>query len=181
MGNQDFHLSGYFRRIRGVTPPLPTSTEALIAEYSSAPTPPSPSPSPLSPLSSPLPRIPSPQLLLPSPTCRDMISEADMPPRKRARFAAPSYGFEIRESLAAAAARQLRHRQDIEEFYTRHQDAQDDRAAEIRVLQAETRVLQQQRRDDHDLWTGAIGCIQELEHARDPERHDGPTDAGSSC
>ncbi|GJS41629.1 putative reverse transcriptase domain-containing protein [Tanacetum coccineum] len=50
--------------IRPHTPPSP-STETLIVEYVSAPTPPSPPPSPLSPLSSPLPMIPSPSLLLP--------------------------------------------------------------------------------------------------------------------
>ncbi|GJX95914.1 hypothetical protein Tco_0351712 [Tanacetum coccineum] len=45
--------------------PLPASTKALIAEYGSAPTPPSPPSFPLSLLSSPLPLIPSPPLLLP--------------------------------------------------------------------------------------------------------------------
>ncbi|GJZ58335.1 hypothetical protein Tco_0613829 [Tanacetum coccineum] len=50
--------------VRPHTLPSP-STKALIAEYASAPTPPSPPPSSLSPLSSPLPRIPSPPLLLP--------------------------------------------------------------------------------------------------------------------
>ncbi|GKB73089.1 hypothetical protein Tco_0934501 [Tanacetum coccineum] len=47
--------------VRPHTPPSP-STEALIAEFASAPTPPSPPPSPLSPLSSPLYRIQSPPL-----------------------------------------------------------------------------------------------------------------------
>ncbi|GJX95915.1 hypothetical protein Tco_0351713 [Tanacetum coccineum] len=147
-----------------------------------------------------------------------------MPLQERVRFTTPSYGFKIRESSAATAARQpgstlargteldfmtaleevkesvtdiaSRHRHDSEEFYMRHQDAQDDRAvlracistlarerryychmaivayreamyarqawthsmdhiresqAKIRVLQAETRALQQQRRDDHDM------------------------------
>nr|GEU93734.1 hypothetical protein [Tanacetum cinerariifolium] len=45
-------------------PPMTASIEALIAEYASAPTPPSPPPSSFLPLSSPLPRIPSPPLLL---------------------------------------------------------------------------------------------------------------------
>nr|GEX71746.1 hypothetical protein [Tanacetum cinerariifolium] len=44
--------------VRPHTSPSP-STKALIAEYVSAPTPPSPSQSLLSPLSSPLPKIPS--------------------------------------------------------------------------------------------------------------------------
>nr|GFB91771.1 hypothetical protein [Tanacetum cinerariifolium] len=46
-------------------PLMAASTEALIVEYASAPTPPSPPPSllsPLSPLSSPLPKIPSPPI-----------------------------------------------------------------------------------------------------------------------
>ncbi|GJW80662.1 hypothetical protein Tco_0144637 [Tanacetum coccineum] len=55
-------------------PPMAASTGALIAEFASAPTPPSPPPSPLSPWSSPLLQIPfpplpvlSPPLPLPSP------------------------------------------------------------------------------------------------------------------
>ncbi|GJS59288.1 hypothetical protein Tco_0654072 [Tanacetum coccineum] len=127
--------------------PLSPAIDALIEEWRTAPTSPSPSPSPLS---SPLPRIPSPVLLLPSPTRRDIIPKADMPLQKKARFTAPSQRFEIGESLAAAAARQpvstlargteldfitaleevkesvtdiaAKHRHDIEEFYTRHQD-----------------------------------------------------------
>ncbi|GJS46134.1 hypothetical protein Tco_0596255 [Tanacetum coccineum] len=43
--------------------------------------------------------------MLPPLTRRDIIPEAKMPPRKRARFAAPSHRFEIGESSAAAAAR----------------------------------------------------------------------------
>ncbi|GKA81598.1 hypothetical protein Tco_0788290, partial [Tanacetum coccineum] len=43
--------------------PMSVTVEALIVEYASTPTP----PSPLSPLSSPLPQIPSPPLPLPSP------------------------------------------------------------------------------------------------------------------
>ncbi|GJZ01988.1 putative reverse transcriptase domain-containing protein, partial [Tanacetum coccineum] len=97
------------RRERKIVRPQPhmtTSTEALIAEYAYAPTPPSPPPSPLSPLSSPSPLIPSLPLLLPSPTGMDIIPEADMPLRKRVRFTTLSHRFEIRESSAAAAARQ---------------------------------------------------------------------------
>nr|GEW62150.1 hypothetical protein [Tanacetum cinerariifolium] len=86
--------------------PQPTSIEACIAEYADAPTPPSPPPSPLLPLLYPFPKISSLPLLLPSPTCRDMILEADMLPRKRARFAAPSRKFVVGESSVAAAARQ---------------------------------------------------------------------------
>nr|GFA44214.1 hypothetical protein [Tanacetum cinerariifolium] len=134
----------------------------------------------------------------PSDEDEDIIFEADMSLQKRARFTAPSRMFEIGESLTAAAARQpgfaltrgteldfmtalevvkesvadmaTRHRQDCEEFYTHHQDVQDDKAllqAHISTLAremryyyhmaiAETKALQQQRRDDHDMWTRAI-------------------------
>ncbi|GKD36834.1 hypothetical protein Tco_1257041 [Tanacetum coccineum] len=51
-------------------PPMAASTEALIVEFASASTPPSPPPSPLSLLSSPLPRISSPPLHT-SPTYAD--------------------------------------------------------------------------------------------------------------
>ncbi|GKF83669.1 hypothetical protein Tco_0248567, partial [Tanacetum coccineum] len=51
--------------------------------------------------------IPSPPLL-PPPTREDIILEADKPPWKRAQFAALSHGFEIGESSAGTAARQLR-------------------------------------------------------------------------
>nr|GEZ34331.1 hypothetical protein [Tanacetum cinerariifolium] len=54
--------------------PLPSSFNAHIHAWRTAPTPPSPSPSPLSPLSSPLPMIPSPPLP-PSPIRRDTIPE----------------------------------------------------------------------------------------------------------
>ncbi|GKB12617.1 putative reverse transcriptase domain-containing protein [Tanacetum coccineum] len=155
------------------TPDLPASIKARIAEYAVAPTPPSPPPSPLSPLSSPLPGIPSPPLLLPSPTHKEMILEAVMLPQKRARFVAPSHGFEIGESLTSIAARQPRsaltrginyglmtaleevkesvadmatkHRQDSEEFYTCHQDAHDDKA----VLRAHLSTLARERRYHH--------------------------------
>ncbi|GKE37137.1 hypothetical protein Tco_1460542, partial [Tanacetum coccineum] len=70
-------------------PPMAASTEALIAEYASAPTP--PSPSPLSPLSSLLLLIPSPPLLLPLPTCMDIIPEVDMLLQKKVRFTNPSH------------------------------------------------------------------------------------------
>nr|GEV63727.1 hypothetical protein [Tanacetum cinerariifolium] len=156
--------------VRPHTPPS-SSAEARIVEYASAPRPPSPSPSLLSPLSSPLSLIPSPPLHLPSPTRMDIILEADMPLRKRVRFTDPSYRFDIRESSAAATARQTgpaltcsvdygfidtldasiratnervmtalegvnkrmtdlaaTHRYASEEFYTRYQDAQDDRS-----------------------------------------------------
>ncbi|GJZ99093.1 putative reverse transcriptase domain-containing protein [Tanacetum coccineum] len=128
-------------------PPPSLSTEALIAEFASAPKPTSPPSSPLSPLSSPLPRtlspplhtsptyakaplgyraamiqlraaspstyhplhVPSPPLLLPSTAHRTDIPKAEMPPRKRVYFIAPTRRFEVGESSTAAAARQTGH------------------------------------------------------------------------
>ncbi|GJU78219.1 hypothetical protein Tco_1275289 [Tanacetum coccineum] len=84
--------------------PLPPSIKARIEAWHTAPASPSPPQSLLSRLSTPLPMIPSPPLPS-SPIPRDPIPEADLPLRKRVRFAAPSYGFEIRESSAAATAR----------------------------------------------------------------------------
>ncbi|GJU89232.1 hypothetical protein Tco_1301655 [Tanacetum coccineum] len=157
------------RRERVKSTPLPSSFDVYIDAWRIAPASPLPPPSSLSPLLSPLPKIPSLPLLLPPPTRRDIIPEADMSPQKRARFAAPSHRFEIRESSAVAAARHpgsaldrgseygfvtalkevnkrvtdlaTGHRQDSHEFYIRHQDAQDDRV----VLRARTSSLERER------------------------------------
>nr|GEW91300.1 putative reverse transcriptase domain-containing protein [Tanacetum cinerariifolium] len=100
------------------TPPPPRSpqTIALIGEYASEPTPPSPTPSTLTSYSSTLPQIassplplPSPPLLLPSTAHRTDIFEAEMPPRKRVCFTAPTCRLNVGESLTAAAARQTVH------------------------------------------------------------------------
>ncbi|GJX76061.1 hypothetical protein Tco_0322872 [Tanacetum coccineum] len=53
--------------------------EALIDEYASAPTPPSPLPSPLTTLSSPLPQIPSPPLPISSPPTHTSPTYAEAP------------------------------------------------------------------------------------------------------
>ncbi|GJY22430.1 hypothetical protein Tco_0396088 [Tanacetum coccineum] len=146
-------------------PPLTASTEALIAEYGSTPTPPSPPPSPLSSL---LLLIPSPSLLLPSLDRRCIIPAADMPPWKRACFTTPSRRFKIRESSVAAAARE-----PSEEFYTRHSDAHDDRA----LLQAQVSTLYRERRYHchmamivdreamyaRQAWSQAMGCNRTLQ------------------
>ncbi|GJY11624.1 hypothetical protein Tco_0380933, partial [Tanacetum coccineum] len=160
------------------TPPLLTSPHHIIPLsqtrlrgariWVATPAPLLPPPSPLSPLSYPLPRIPSLPLLLPPPTHKDSIPEADMPPWRRARFAAPSYRFEIGESSAAAAARQPGR-----EAWTLAMDR-------LREMQIEVRDLQQQRRDGVDRLTKAMRRIRGLEDAREPERRDGPLDAGSS-
>ncbi|GJV39997.1 putative reverse transcriptase domain-containing protein [Tanacetum coccineum] len=151
-------------------PPLPASIEARIIEYAVAPTPPSPPPSPLSPLSSPLPRIPSPPLLLPLPTRKDIIPEANMPLRKRARFTAPTHMFEIGESSATTAARRpvpTLARGTKLDFITALEEVKES------VADMATR----HRRDDHDMWTRAIRRIQTLEIARDPGHPNGPGDA----
>ncbi|GKD49982.1 hypothetical protein Tco_1278958 [Tanacetum coccineum] len=97
-----------------VRPQIPMSytTEALIAEYASAPTPPSPPPSPLYPLSSPLLQIPSPPLPLPPPpTTSPTYAEAPLGNR-----VVEICRFEVGESSSPAAARQagqtLAHRVD---------------------------------------------------------------------
>nr|GEV78203.1 putative reverse transcriptase domain-containing protein [Tanacetum cinerariifolium] len=58
---------------------MSTIVEALIAEYASAPTPPSPPPSLLTSLSSPLPQIPLPPLPLPSPPTYTSLTYAEAP------------------------------------------------------------------------------------------------------
>ncbi|GJV45648.1 putative reverse transcriptase domain-containing protein [Tanacetum coccineum] len=78
--------------------PMAASTEALIAEYAFAPTPPSPPPSPLSPLSSPLLRISSPPLLLPP--LHTIPTYAHAPLGYKAPW------FKVGESSAAVDARQ---------------------------------------------------------------------------
>ncbi|GKA65018.1 putative reverse transcriptase domain-containing protein [Tanacetum coccineum] len=116
--------------------PMSAATEALIAAIPSPPLPvpypllPLPSPpthtSPIydeaplcyraagirlravSPPIHHLSEIPTPPLLLPSTSHIDDLPEANMPLRKRARFTAPTGRFEVRESSAAAAARQPR-------------------------------------------------------------------------
>ncbi|GKC97572.1 hypothetical protein Tco_1167847, partial [Tanacetum coccineum] len=109
-------------------PPMSASMEAHIAEHAAAPTPPLPIVSPPLPLPSPLTTSPtdagaplgyraagirmraaaaSPPLSLPSTSPRTDIPEAEMPPRKRACLTTPAPGYEIGESSAAGAARQL--------------------------------------------------------------------------
>ncbi|GKC71719.1 hypothetical protein Tco_1117602 [Tanacetum coccineum] len=58
---------------------MTSSTKALIAEFASAPTHPSPPPSLLLPWSSPLPQIPSPPLPLPSPPTHTSLTYVEAP------------------------------------------------------------------------------------------------------
>ncbi|GJY91809.1 hypothetical protein Tco_0507591 [Tanacetum coccineum] len=73
-----------------------------------------PPPSPLTPLSSPLPQIPSPT---PNSPTHIEIPESCLPLRKRVRFASPTPGCEIGESLATGAARQDRPTIAREDLY----------------------------------------------------------------
>ncbi|GJQ98037.1 hypothetical protein Tco_0009176 [Tanacetum coccineum] len=116
-----------------------------------APTPPLPPPSLLSPLLSPLPRIPSPPLLLPPPT-RRAAAAARQPRSTLAR--GTDYGFVtgLEEVNERVTDLAASHRHDSGEFH-----------------------------DEGDRWSRAIGHIQELEHSREPERRDRPSDAGISC
>ncbi|GKD69338.1 hypothetical protein Tco_1323428 [Tanacetum coccineum] len=87
------------------SPPLPVSSPPL----------PLPSPPTTSPTYAEAPlgyraagiqmRATSPPLLLPSTSYRTDIPEAEMPAQKRACFTTPAFGFEVRESSAAAARR----------------------------------------------------------------------------
>nr|GEY72025.1 putative reverse transcriptase domain-containing protein [Tanacetum cinerariifolium] len=86
------------------------------------------------------------------------IPEADTPPQKSLLLTAPRPGCEVRESFAAAAARQLgpTMARSVDcsfvvtmetEFYLRHHDAQKDRAAvraEIEVLRRERLAYEQE-------------------------------------
>nr|GEU50415.1 hypothetical protein [Tanacetum cinerariifolium] len=67
------------QKIVRLSPPMAASTEALIAEYAVAPTPPLPPPSPLTPLLSPLLHIPSPPLPLPSPPTHTSPTHVEAP------------------------------------------------------------------------------------------------------
>ncbi|GJX22804.1 putative reverse transcriptase domain-containing protein [Tanacetum coccineum] len=73
---------------------------------------PTPPPLPLSPYSSPLPQIPSLRKLqrdvLPSPVHETEMPEICLPLRKRPRRTTPGLGYEVGESSAAGAARQVR-------------------------------------------------------------------------
>ncbi|GKD61638.1 hypothetical protein Tco_1299147, partial [Tanacetum coccineum] len=109
-------------------PPMSASMEARIAEQDAAPTP-LPVASPPLPLPSPLTTSPtdvgallgyraagirmraavaSPPLSLLPTSHRTDVPEAEMPPWKRACLTTPAPGYEIGESSAAGAVRQLR-------------------------------------------------------------------------
>ncbi|GJU79565.1 reverse transcriptase domain-containing protein [Tanacetum coccineum] len=131
------------------------------------PSSPLPPPSPFTPLSSPLPQIPSPPLPLPSPPLflpstahRTDILEAEMPPRKRVCFTAPTHRFEVGESSTAAAARQTGHTLARRVDY-RFIDTLDAsiRASKGRVMttvqevnERVTDIVATQRQDPHEIY-----------------------------
>ncbi|GJY65881.1 hypothetical protein Tco_0468119 [Tanacetum coccineum] len=155
-------------------PPMAASTEALIVEYASVPTPPSPPPSPLSPLSSPLPRIPS----LPkhtSPTyssallgyrvamVQSDIPETDMPFWKRLCLTAPAfrvdYGFidTMDTSIRSSESRVMTTMEEVNERVTdlattQRQDAHEfyvhdeDAQGDRALLRAQISLLVRERR-----------------------------------
>ncbi|GKF66430.1 hypothetical protein Tco_0192947, partial [Tanacetum coccineum] len=128
------HLHRARKTIR-LEPPMSVSMEALITEYTAAPTPPLPVASPPLPLPSPLTTSPtdagallgyratgirmrataaSPPSLLPSTSSRTNIPEAEMPPWKRVCLTTPAPGCEIGESSAASSARQPRPTPEVD-------------------------------------------------------------------
>nr|GEW51186.1 hypothetical protein [Tanacetum cinerariifolium] len=178
--------------------------EACILEVDSAATPLLP-PSFLSPWTPPLLPIPLP---VPSTSHRAEILEADTPLWKRLLLTALRPGCEVGESSAAAAARQpgptmarsvncsfvdtIETSRECSEFYSRHHDAQKDRAtvrAEIEVLRRERLAYEQemletqvrrhewQRQTADDFALQHIMCTQALEAGA---RIDTLEDTGSS-
>nr|GEZ46123.1 hypothetical protein [Tanacetum cinerariifolium] len=102
------------------------------------------------------PLLPIP-LPVPSTSHRVKIPEANTSPRKRLLLTAPRPGCEVRESSAAAAARQpgptMAHSVDCSfvdtmetkessEFYSRQHDAQKDRTAVRSKIEAYSRALE---------------------------------------
>ncbi|GJT44340.1 putative reverse transcriptase domain-containing protein [Tanacetum coccineum] len=151
-------IEAYITEVASAPPPPPSflpslirppRTRAAMAQMRAA------APStyhPLLPSGTP-PLLPIP-LPTPSTSRRADIPEADTPPRKRLLLTAPRPGCEVGESSAAAAARthygpyqvDVRSRESSE-FYSRHHDAQKDRAAvraEIEVLRRERLAYEQE-------------------------------------
>nr|GEV13196.1 reverse transcriptase domain-containing protein [Tanacetum cinerariifolium] len=160
-------------RLLALPTPPPSPLTTLSSSLPQIPSPPLPLPSPpthTSPTYAEAPlgyradgirlRAASP-LPLPAPSTshRADISKANIPPRKRLCLTAPTPRFKVREG--SAAARQPRstvaqvvnlrvsyqanvRRRESEEFYTRHQDAQGDRAAlrdEVDTLRSLTCII----------------------------------------
>ncbi|GKF40747.1 hypothetical protein Tco_0124089, partial [Tanacetum coccineum] len=136
-----------------------------------------------------LPLLP---ILLPAPSTsrRADIPEADTPPQKRLLLTTPRPGCEVGKSSTTAAGRQPRptmaHRVDhslvdvrsreSSEFYSRHHNAQKDRAAV--TAEIEVHHHEWQRQDTDDRIMRHIMRIQALEAGA---RDDTLEDTGSSA
>ncbi|GKA02411.1 hypothetical protein Tco_0675076 [Tanacetum coccineum] len=161
------------------TPPPPRSPHAIfLGLYASAPTPPLPLPSILSLLSSPLLLIPSPPLPLPLP---DRKAAAAARQTRPVVARGVDYGIidTLDASILATDDRLMialegvnermtylaaTHRHDNKEFYTRHQDAQDNRA----LLRARISTLARERRYFHSM---SLSYEREARYARQAWAH----------
>nr|GEW97748.1 reverse transcriptase domain-containing protein [Tanacetum cinerariifolium] len=169
------------RKTVRLEPPMSASIEACIARHAAVLSPSLLVLSPPLPVPSPLTTSPTDtgaplgyrtvgirmRTLLPSTSRRTNIPEANMPPRKRACLTTLALGFKVGESFAAGAARQPGPDLESGPAHVRKLEAQ------VAALIARTSSLQTQL-------TTALGRIDILE-ARDPEPHEGPAEAGSSC
>nr|GFB84384.1 hypothetical protein [Tanacetum cinerariifolium] len=104
---------------------------------------------PLLPIPLPTSSLPLP-LLLPSTSCREGIPEEDMSLQKRARFTTPTGRYEVGESSAATAARQIRPAATVD----------DSR-------RAEDRLIDRLRRERRYFCTLATTYAQEVAHSHD--------------
>ncbi|GJW49179.1 hypothetical protein Tco_0090530 [Tanacetum coccineum] len=101
-------------------------------------------------VASPLPLpAPSSPLLLPATDCREDVTEADVPPRKRLCLTAPAPRFEVGES-SATAARKLMSSSWIAWAHSKSRSKAME--AQIRALQRD--VDQWKWRDIHDSGSG---------------------------
>ncbi|GJT76721.1 putative reverse transcriptase domain-containing protein [Tanacetum coccineum] len=177
-------------------PPMAASIEALIAEFASAPTPPSPQTSPLSPWSSPLLQIPSPPLHvlspplpLPSPPTHTSPTYAEATLGYRAAMiqlrAASLLHVPSPPFIRASENRLMTVVEDINQRMTdlattQRQDAHELHA-QVRTLHTQHEKMEWQRQDAGDLVTTAFGRIHALEardraHTRDAGPQNGPAD-----
>nr|GEZ85186.1 hypothetical protein [Tanacetum cinerariifolium] len=145
---------------------------------------------PLLPIPLPTSSLPLP-LLLPSTSCREGIPEADMPLQKRTRFTTPTGGYEVGESSASAAARQIRPALTVDDsrraedrlirrlrreaiFSHLSQEVHTSTlVTQIEALQRDVSTLQGQQIDDGERLTRHI----QHEHAQ----RDAAPDDGDSC
>nr|GFB25902.1 hypothetical protein [Tanacetum cinerariifolium] len=142
--------------------PMSAITEALIAEYASAPTPSSPPPSPLSPLSSPLPQIPLPPLPLPS------------PPTTSPTYAEAPLGYRAAEIRLRVASLSTYHPSEIPSPHlllpsTTHRDDLPKYPECLEPSDAEASIKDQPLLDDASLIALSLGYVADLDSEEDPE------------